>query len=56
MKLKWVVELYKVCENTKNYKYAYSGSNKVLYGACKQKSEEFIFEYAKLDFCQKKNC
>jgi hypothetical protein len=25
---------YKLCENTKNYKSAYPGSNKVVYGAC----------------------
>ena len=29
-----------LCENTKNYKYAYPGSNKVVYGACEQESEE----------------
>ena len=27
-------------ENTNNYKHAYSGSNKVVYGACEQESEE----------------
>ena len=30
----------KLCENTKNYKSAYPGSNKVVYGACEQVSEE----------------
>ena len=30
----------KLCENTKNSKYAYPGSNKVVYGACEQESEE----------------
>ena len=30
----------KLCENTKNYKSAYPGSNKVVYGACEQESEE----------------
>ena len=48
----------KLCEDTKNYKYAYPGSNKVVYGACEQESEEKIkidiFVYAKLDFCKKK--
>ena len=32
----------KLCENTKYYKYAYTGSNKVVYGACEQESEEKI--------------
>ena len=32
----------KLCKNTKNYKYAYPGSNKVVYGACEQESEEKI--------------
>ena len=44
----------KLYENTKNYKSAYPGSNKVVYGACEQESEEkiqnLIFECAKLDF------
>ena len=49
----------KLCENKKNYKSAYPGSNKVAYGACEQESEEkkfkiLIFECAKLDFCKKK--
>ena len=47
-----------MCENTKKYKYAYPGSNKVVCGACEQESEEkiqnFDFEYAKLDLVQKK--
>ena len=30
----------KLCENTKNYRYAYPGSNKVVNGACEQESEE----------------
>ena len=30
----------KLCENTKNYKYAYPGANKFVYGACEQESEE----------------
>ena len=30
----------KLCENTKSYKSAYPGSNKVVYGACEQESEE----------------
>ena len=30
----------KLCENTKNYKSAYPGSNKVVYRACEQESEE----------------
>ena len=30
----------KLCENTKNYKYAHPGPNKVVYGACEQESEE----------------
>ena len=30
----------KLCENTKNCKYAYPGSNKVVYGDCEQESEE----------------
>ena len=30
----------KLCENTKNYKYAYPGSNKVVNGAFEQESEE----------------
>ena len=46
-------------ENTKNYKYAYPGSNKVVYGACnknpKKKLKISIFENAKLDFCKKKS-
>ena len=29
----------KLCENTKNYKYAYPGSKKDVYGACEQESE-----------------
>ena len=33
----------KLCENTKNYKSAYPGSNKNVYGACEQESEEFFF-------------
>ena len=36
------IYMYKLCENTKNYKYAYPGSNKVVYGACEQESEEKI--------------
>ena len=32
----------KLRENTKNYKYAYPESNKVVYGACEQESEEKI--------------
>ena len=49
----------KLCENTKSYKSAYPGSNKVVYGACEQESEEkyptfWFFEYAKLDLCKKK--
>ena len=32
--------LSKLCENTKNYKFAFPGSNKVVYGACEQESEE----------------
>ena len=32
--------IIKLCENTKNYKYAYPRSNKVVYGACEQESEE----------------
>ena len=35
----------KLCENTKNYKYAYSGSNKVVYVACEQESEEKISNF-----------
>ena len=35
----------KLCKNTKNYKYAYPGSNKVVYWAREQESEE-----KKLDF------
>ena len=30
----------KLCENTKIYKYAHPGSNKVVYGACEQESEQ----------------
>ena len=30
----------KLCENTKNYKFACPGANKVVYGACEQESEE----------------
>ena len=30
----------KLCENTNNYKSAYPGSNKVVYWACEQESEE----------------
>ena len=30
----------KLCENAKNYKSAYPGSNKVVYGACEQESKE----------------
>ena len=48
---------YKLCENTKNYKSAYPGSNKVVHGACEQESKGknfiLIFEYAKLDFYKK---
>ena len=44
-------------KQTKNYNYAYPGSNKVVYRACEQESEEkikiLIFEYAKLDFYKK---
>ena len=29
----------KLCENTKNYKSAYPGSNKVVYGAEEKKSK-----------------
>ena len=32
----------KLCENTKNYKSAYPGSNKIVYMACEQESEEKI--------------
>ena len=35
----YTVVYSKLCENTKNYKYAYPGSNKVVYGACEQDSE-----------------
>ena len=41
----------KLCENTKNYKYANPGSNKVVYGACEQEFERkkniLDCEYAK---------
>ena len=44
----------KLCENTKNYKSAYPGSNKVVYGVCEEFEENnLIFECAKLDFCKK---
>jgi len=47
----------KLFGNTKSYKYANPGSNKVAYGArIRRKILKFlIFEYAKLDFC-KENC
>ena len=32
--------LIKLCENTKNYKSAYPGSNKVVYGVCEEEFEE----------------
>ena len=35
----------KLCENTKNYKSAYPGSDKVVYGACEQESEEKNFKF-----------
>ena len=35
----WRIHI-KLCENTKNFKSAYPGSNKVVYGACEQDSEE----------------
>ena len=42
----------------KNYKSAYPGSNKVVYGACEQESAKkfkiMVLEYAKLDFCKNK--
>ena len=34
----------KLCENTKKYNYAYPGSNKVVYGACEQESENFFLQ------------
>ena len=49
-----------LCENTKNYKYTYTGSNKVVCRPYKQseilfgRKNKSIFEYAKLDFCKKK--
>ena len=38
--MSWV--FIKLCENTKKYKHAYPGSNKFVYGACEQESEEKI--------------
>ena len=34
------IMVIKLCENTKNYKSAYPGSNKVVHGAYEQESEE----------------
>ena len=38
----WTVSCVKT---QKNYKYAYSGSNKVVYVACEQESEEKISNF-----------
>ena len=47
-----------LCENTKKYEYAYPGSNKVVYGAWEQESEEknekFYFWICKIRLSEKK--
>ena len=48
----------KLCENTKNCKSAYPGSKKKLYMGPvnknpKEKIQNLIFKYAKLDVCKK---
>ena len=48
----------KLCENTKNCKSAYPGSKKKLYMGPvnknpKEKIQNLIFKYAKLDVCEK---
>ena len=57
MHIKKMMVSVKLFENTKNYKSAYPGSNKVVYGPVniwRKKFQNLIFEYAKVDFNNKK--